>query len=460
MAAELERRPLVLACLSLILGLVTLPAPLAGLVGLAGLLWFVKNLKLRGAAVAFFLLGLIVSPPPTQLLVESTFFAGEATVATVPRVARGGFQCEIEAQGRLYRLYFSEPSLSMGDRIRVSGVVNPPKEASDEFFSRKGISGTLSPRQGSLEVVSGGSYLFRQGLEWRRMFVGFTDHWLEPRAAQVLQAVCFNIDGALTPELRENLQRTGTMHIVSASGMHVMIFALFLQALLLVVPVPRHVQLGLLILVLILYAAATGLRPPVVRAVMMAAIVLGAYMVRREYDVLSALAGAGLLYLIWRPAGVWDPGFQLSFAAVVSLSLFWRPMGEPPPQPVPRLLRSLKLVARTSAIATLATGPLVAYHFGLFSISSIVANVLIVPVLPFMMMGAMVSLVLFPIIPPLSVGIMKLLVGPLAGYLLLVVEQLGSLQVSAMEVPQFSAYLLILFYGALILAWRPHVRQP
>lgn len=262
-----------------------------------------------------------------------------------------------------------------------------------------------------------------------------------------------NLDGGLDETTRQSLRATGTVHIVSASGLHVFVLAAFLMAMLSLVPVPRGVQIAAVLTLLCLYAVATGLNPPIVRSVVMTGLGLTAYLARRDRDVLTALAVAALGYLLWRPAGVFDLGFQLSFVTVGGLALFG-PHHRTAPRSAGEAIRSLVVDGvRVSWVAFLASAPLIASAFGTVSWVTLPTNLLIGPVVPLVVilgLGAHASSLVFP---ALGVGLL-LLAEALIGWIQGVTETFARLPFAQTTVPSVSPWVVGLMYGAMLLLWR------
>jgi competence protein ComEC len=247
------------------------------------------------------------------------------------------------------------------------------------------------------------------------------------------------------------------VHIVSASGLHVGLIALLLLWALSLFPIPRWLQLAVLACVLALYAVASGLHPPVVRASIMAFVLAAAYLVRREPDMMSALALAAVVQILWDARAVFDPGFQISFVVVAAFALFSFRASAPKGSPREKLKLNLRNGLGGAILATVASAPLAAYSFGSVSFTSVVANLAIVVVLPVLVVGAMLAHLLSFAVAPLGVGLMVGLVGPLAGWLDFVTESLGG-EWAAVSVPAFSGYWLLLVYGLMLVLWRPRLR--
>ncbi len=105
--------------------------------------------------------------------------------------------------------------------------------------------------------------------------------------------------------------------------MHISLLGQGLLQLLLRLGVPLPAAAVTVFLFLVLYCLLTGAAPSAVRAVCMFAVLLGAKLLLRTYDSLTALALAGILMLLENPCVLFSSGFQLSFSAVLAVSLVW-----------------------------------------------------------------------------------------------------------------------------------------
>jgi hypothetical protein len=93
------------------------------------------------------------------------------------------------------------------------------------------------------------------------------------------------------------------------------------------------------------------------------------------------------------------------------------------------------------------------------SIASVPANVLIGIAVAPIVVGAMAATALLSVWPAMSMGLMRVVVEPLSGWFLWVVDGLGSIRLAAVDVPPFSAYWLLPVYAAMLLLWRKRARQ-
>ena len=375
----------------------------------------------------------------------------------MPQTVRGELVAVVERDGARYLLQVDDSySVVLGDRVRVQANLLPLNEGQ---LRKRGAIGKLEVIS-EPEVLDQGSFIWRAGLRVRQSFEQMTRLYGNVRVASLIDGLCFSMTSEIPNDFRRAMSRTGTSHIVATSGLHIVLTAFAVALFLGTTPIPRKAQLGILFFLLVVYAAAAGLRPPVIRAVLMSVVLLTSYLWRRSHDGLSSIAFAGTVSLLWMPEAIDDVGFQLSMVAVFSLVLFARLPGREHKDALAGLKAWGGRYALASLTVTLATAPLVAYHFGLIPVVSVVANMVVVPVLGVVIAGALGSWALYLVIPASGVGLLKVCVEPLTGWIALVIEKLGSLPFASFSVPEFSAYWIVPIYVLALSAWRPHVRTP
>lgn len=213
-------------------------------------------------------------------------------------------------------------------------------------------------------------------------------------AGPILQALAVGDQSDITPELRDSYSRTGVVHLLSVSGLHVGIVFLILNLMFGWIRLFRHgtVALGIVvILCLVCYAALTGLSPSVIRAVTMFSLLQIGLMLSRYTNSLNTLCAAALLLLIWNPYNLYHIGFQLSFAAMVGIITLYQPIARlwMPRHVLLRWLWSLSLVGITAQIGTF---PLVMYHFGQLQLAGLLLNPLIWFTVPVIIGGSLLYL--------------------------------------------------------------------
>lgn len=146
------------------------------------------------------------------------------------------------------------------------------------------------------------------------------------------------------------------------------------------------------------YLALSGGAVATERAFVMAAVVLVAVMLDQRAISLRAVALAATILLVWQPEALLGPGFQMSFAATTALVAVYGLIRDAQLPMGPRWLRPVSAVVITSAVAGMATAPLSAAHFNLWSHYGLVANVPSMPVMGLVVMpAAVVGALLMPL---------------------------------------------------------------
>ncbi|MBX3113688.1 MAG: ComEC/Rec2 family competence protein [Fimbriimonadaceae bacterium] len=341
-----------------------------------------------------------------------------------------------------YLLYFSaEENLAIGDEAVIQGEMHALSESTG--FS-SGARGTI--KVSSLRLLSEGFSIWRIGQQVADHFRNTVENRLSPESAALVRGVCFNQTDAIEQSDWEAFRRFGIVHLLSASGFHVFVVAGLLLAILNLIPIPRWLQIVIVLGALGLFAIAAGLRPPIVRSVLMTAVALPAYMLRREPDGLSAVGLASVVNILVNPAVIVELGFQLSVLSTLGLVMF---LDE-------RLINAWpkwKLVLAPTLIATLATLPLIGFVFGEVSLVGVIGNLLIAPVVAAIIVLSLVAWLVGGVVPPLG-DLIWLLVEPLATFTLRATELGGALPGSLVRLPGFSVLSLVLMYLLLLTLWR------
>lgn len=216
--------------------------------------------------------------------------------------------------------------------------------------------------------------------------------------------------GLISEETNEALRAAGVYHIVSISGLHMVLAAgtvfFGLRALLAAVPwlalrwPIKKIAAGAAILAGAAYCVFSGSAVATERALIMTTIMFGAILVDRPALSMRNLALAALVVLAREPDALVGPSFQMSFSAVAGLiaGAEWQATRPHRPGPRPgRIGRALGWargvvagIVGTTLIATLATGPFAAFHFQLANPYGVLGNVLALPIVTFLVMPAAV----------------------------------------------------------------------
>jgi competence protein ComEC len=279
----------------------------------------------------------------------------------------------VRRSGRLLiTLYGEPPALGEGHRVRgemrlhrASGFRNPGGFDYGRHLARGGILVLGSARADRLAVLDDPPPSWNVRL--RRAARESIERALPPASAALLAGLLLGERAALPPEVDAGFRRAGVYHLLAVSGFNVALIAGATFALLSLVRFPRRVAAAAAIVVVAAFAAVVGPQPSVLRAAIMATLVLGALLVEREASVLNALALAAIVILALRPADLHDPGFQLSFAATAGIVM----------APLPR--GAVAGAVGVSLAAELAVLPITLAHFNQLTLIGPLANLGAVP---------------------------------------------------------------------------------
>lgn len=165
------------------------------------------------------------------------------------------------------------------------------------------------------------------------------------RDGAVLRAVLLGDRSALDSATIENFRQSGLYHLLVVAGLHVGLLALLVGGLLRLFKVQEPWRSALLLVFLAVYAALVEQRAPTLRATLMIAAYIVAKLLDREQSALNAVGIAALILLFYRPAWLFDSGFELSFAAALLIAGLAVPVLERVTEPCRRALRRVEEVA-------------------------------------------------------------------------------------------------------------------
>jgi competence protein ComEC len=279
-------------------------------------------------------------------------------------------------------VYGEMPPVGEGQRIalesplhRPTGFRNPGGFDYPGYLARRGILVVGSARAERVVAVAADDPPWP--VRVRRWAVGRVGAHLPRDSAALLGGLLLGERAQLDPETEEAFRRAGVLHVLAVSGFNVALVASSAFLVLGALRIPQRGRAAGAAVAIVGFAMVVGSEPSVVRATVMGLLVLGAILLERESQLLNALALAGLFLLAWRPEDLWDPGFQLSFAATAGI--VWMSPG------AARLLRNrglppwLALALAVSVTAQVAVTPVMASHFNQLSLVGIAANLAVVP---------------------------------------------------------------------------------
>ncbi|VEF47724.1 DNA internalization-related competence protein ComEC/Rec2 [Bacillus freudenreichii] len=192
------------------------------------------------------------------------------------------------------------------------------------------------------------------------------------RLASYTAALLFGERSLISEETDRSYKQLGVVHLLAISGLHVGIIAGGVFFLCLRIGMTRESVFWLLIFFLPIYAVLSGGNPPVIRAVIMALLLLVSKKWRLSLSTLDTFSLSFILFLLFDPFLIYNIGFQLSYAVSFGLTLS-------PAYLFNKREHVVWKMANLSIVSVLSSLPILSYHFFEFSLISIVANLLFVP---------------------------------------------------------------------------------
>lgn len=290
-----------------------------------------------------------------------------------------------------------------GERLRLRGVIVEPRGLRNPggfdyryYLRSQGIDALIYPLASQVDSLGPGkaNLLSASAIRLRSALVNAIETTLPSPSAELMAAVLFGQKERLPEEIANNFRRAGTGHLMAVSGLHVGLVAALILGLRRIFNLKSPLFLIMAIIAVFGYAYLTGMRPSALRAAVMAAMVLGAIILDREHDLPTAISLAALVTLFINPLQLFTVGFQLSYAATLSLIYAYRPLEQ-----LLRLVRFPAFLAAPVAVtlaAQLGVLPLSVYYFHYLPLGAFFFNILLMPFIALVvglgLTGALLSL--------------------------------------------------------------------
>ncbi len=289
-------------------------------------------------------------------------------------------------------------NVQYGDRIAIQGMLRKPEVFETDlgrtfnypmYLRSKGVSYTISFAQIDVLEHNQGNAFIAKLLQGKQQFMQQLESILPEPQVGLAEGLLLGVKQALGDELEEVFRATGIIHIVVLSGYNIMIVVLFIMYVLAyVVPYRARPWFGLLGIVS--FALLVGLSSTVVRASIMASLVLLARWLGRAYAVTRALMLAGVVMILLNPyVLVYDIGFQLSFLATLGLIL-GASFIEKKVWFMPETF-GLREFLTATIVTQIVVMPILLYNIGQFSLVSVIVNVLVLPLVPVAMLATFLT---------------------------------------------------------------------
>ena len=261
-----------------------------------------------------------------------------------------------EVNGRIVSLSNINENIEVGNKILVKGKFTENKNISN------GVIGDYKIED--YKVLKSD---FIDKLYKRRKYVFESiESKLGERKAALITSVSFGYKGELNDDHKELMKSLGISHVISISGLHLVLVYNVLRKLL-------GVKLSLILA--LVYVLFSGASAPAVRAYIMIVILTFGKIVKRNYNPLASLSLAGIILLLIKPYYIYNIGYVLSFLATLGIILFNKDLNKK----LHKLPNSIRNTIAISLSAQILTLPIIILYFNEVSLNFIVGNIIVIP---------------------------------------------------------------------------------
>ncbi len=295
-------------------------------------------------------------------------------------------------------VYGKEERFRYGDELVLGGELTPPRAPSNpggfnyrEYLRRQKVYSTIKVEKTDVVHLLGSN---RANPVVYKVF-GFKDITrkivssnIPKEEASILAGILLGDREDIPVEMMDEFIKTGTIHILAISGLNVGLVAFIILAFFKLLRIPRRTRYFLAIVFLIIYCIMTGGRPSVVRATLMASVLLFGLVIDRDADVMNSLAISALILLFVNPFYLFDPGFQLSFLTVIAIVMLtpklegFIKMDTPEGMVESWHFKTKRFIVKSISVslsAWLGIIPLIAYYSNTFSPITVLINLILIP---------------------------------------------------------------------------------
>jgi competence protein ComEC len=352
-----------------------------------------------------------------------------------------------------------------GDIVSITGTAESPKSFGDfdykEYLSRDDVYTIFS--YPSIEIVDrdkGNPVLSAIFAFRNRLYSSLSKALPEPQCS-LAQGMLLGTTGSIPTSLKQNFNNTGTTHLLAISGLNLSIILYVLLSIGIWIFGKNHaIYIWLALIMIWFYSMLTGMKPPIVRSAVMGSMFLLAEALGRQQNsgvmlLFTAAVMAGLNVTVLK-----DPSFQLSFVSMAGLIYIY-------PEFKSRLIdnqnkitgsqygRNFRRFVMENTLVTIsaviATWPLVAYYFSIFSLTSIPATLLALPVMPYIIFTCAITAVI-GIFLPLLAQIAGWVAWLFLSYFLVVINTFAIFPVSWIKIDHIPGWTIVCYYGILAAA--------
>ncbi|MDY0082506.1 MAG: DNA internalization-related competence protein ComEC/Rec2 [Ignavibacteriaceae bacterium] len=363
--------------------------------------------------------------------------------------------CKIRTDSLDRKIFYGK--INPGNKIYLTGTYqkgredrNPGEFNYHKYLKSKNISGIFTVYDSdSIKIVNESKNYFKSFLfSIRKSIDSKIKELHNPETAGLLRGLILADRSEISFETKTEFINTGVIHVLAVSGLHVgyiliiVVFAFGRFGI--------YTRASLTILALLFFMMLTGASPSVTRATIMSIILIIAFVTNRSTNLLNSVSLAAIIILLFNPYELFNPGFQLSFSAVISIAVIYPVFQKSINNLIIKFnwVKKILLFTVVSLSAQIGTLPFTLAYFSKLSVIAVLTNLIVIPAIGFI----------------LGIGIITIIIGYfsvfLASYFAAANDLLtflltglisfaGKLEFSFLWIRNYSLYDSLVYYGFL-----------
>ncbi len=364
--------------------------------------------------------------------------------------------CKAKLDSKSIKELYTE--LKPGNILSVTGFYHKGKERRnpgefdyDAYLKSKEILGVLNINDiSSITILKSKTNYFKNAIHQIRITIdNQIKKYYPPATAALLRGLLLADRGEINYETKTQFINAGVVHVLAVSGLHVGYIILIF--LVLFGRFNIYLRSILTIVGLICFMLITGVPPSVFRATVMATVLIIAFLTNRSTNLINSISIAALIILIINPNEIYNPGFQLSFSAVLAIGIIlpymnnlvdgWNVQN--------KFFRYVILFCAVSLSAQIGTLPFTLLYFNKFSIIALFTNLIVIPAIGIIIASAIATLVVSMFLPIVAIYFAAAN-NLFAAWILSLIKFSGELSFSYISINNYSIVDLLIFYLMLI----------
>jgi len=296
--------------------------------------------------------------------------------------------------------------ISPGNKISVCGTFmkgsacrNPGEFNYNDYLRLYGTTGVLNVyRVSDFQITEHKVDFFADFIfKFRKSVAEKLSSYHDYQAAALMKGLLLADRSEIDDQTKTEFVNAGVVHVLAVSGLnveYVVLLCIILLGRFNIIP-----KSFLTILAIIFFLLITGMSASVFRAVLMSTVVIMAFITDRSSNVINSMSISAFLLLAFYPFYIYDPGFQLTYAAVFSMAIFYPLFQQHIKRTKNKFVKSIYQLVAVTLSAQIGTIPFTLFFFGKLSLTSLAANIIVIPYIGFIVGVGLASLVFAYIFP-------------------------------------------------------------